>query len=188
MSLSHRRGATGEPHMLLIALKRWYWRCVMAQTTTLTSPRAGAIRPVGRFLAEFFGMCAAMCIGGIALGLAFFQGAALLGYPNFFEQNRELSILVLGINWAVAMGIYMAVRGHPWRHNLEMSSTAVAVALVLIAASWWFGIAPTTRVPGWFGQFVFQCGPTCALMGADMLLRYKHYTGGPDHHGHHMAA
>jgi hypothetical protein len=145
------------------------------------------MRPAGRFLAEFFGMCAAMCAGGIALGLAFFQGLALLGYPNFYEQNRETSILVLGINWALAMGIYMAVRGHPWRHNLEMSSTAVLVALGLIAASFWFGFAPKTNAPGWFGQFLFQCGPSCVLMGADMLFHVKHYTGTVDHPGHQMA-
>jgi hypothetical protein len=133
-------------------------------------------------------MCAAMCVGGVVLGLAFFQGAALLGYPNFFEPHREISILVLGINWALAMGIYMAVRAHPWRHNLEMSSTAVVVALIVIAAYSWFGFVPSTRVPGWFGQYLFQCGPTCALMAVDMLFRYKHYTGSVDHHPHHMAA
>ena len=159
----------------------------MAQTTTFTTRRTGSIRPIGRFAGEFFGMCAAMCVGGIVLGVAFFQGTALLGYPNFFEQNREISILVLGINWALAMGIYMAVRGHPWRHNLEMSSTAVAVALIVIAGNVWFGFAPATRVPGWFGQFIFQCGPTCVLMGADMLFRYKHYTGSADQHAHHLA-
>jgi hypothetical protein len=129
-----------------------------------------------------------MCVGGIALSLAFFQGAALLAYPTFFEQHREISILVLGINWALAMGIYMAVRGHPWRHNLEMSSTAVVVALILIAAYAWFGFALKTNAPGWFGQFLIQCGPTCALMGADMLFRFKHYAGGADHHAHHLAA
>lgn len=160
----------------------------MAQTTTLTTRRPVSIRPAGRFLAEFFGMCAAMCMGGIVLGLVFFQGAGLLGYPNFYEQNREISILVLGINWALAMGIYMAIRGHPWRHNLEMSSTAVVVALVLIAAYSWFGFAPKTNAPGWFGQFLFQCSPSCALMGADMLFRFKHYTGNANHHAHHMAA
>ena len=160
----------------------------MAQTTTLTTRRTGSLRPVGRFIGEFVGMCAAMCVGGIVLDFAFFQGLTLLGYPNFFQQNREISILVLGISWALAMGIYMALRGHQWRHNLEMSSTAVVVALVLIAASSWFGFAPTTRVPGWCGQFIFQCGPSCVLMGADMLFHLKHYAGSGDHHAHHMAA
>lgn len=160
----------------------------MAQTTTLTAPRTRSGRSAGRFIAEFFGMCAAMCVGGIALDFAFFEGAAVIGYPNFFAQNRQMSILVLGINWALAMGIYMALRGHPWRHNLEMSGTAVVVALVLIAASSWFGFAPSTRTPGWFGQFLFQCGPSCVLMAADMLFRFNHYTGSVDHPAHHMTA
>jgi hypothetical protein len=160
----------------------------MAQTTTLSTRKTSSVRPVGRFIGEFFGMCAAMCVGGIVLDFAFFQGVGLLGYPNFFQQNREISILVLGISWAVAMGIYMALRGHPWRHNLEMSSTAVVVASVLIAATSWSGFAPKTNIPGWFGQFVFQCGPSCVVMGADMLFRYKHYTGNADHPAQHMAA
>ena len=144
-------------------------------------------RQVGRFGLSFMEMCAAMCVGGAILGLVFFQGAALIGYPNFFEQNFLVSVLVLGVNWALAMGIYMAVRGHPLGHNLEMSSTAVVAALILVAAYSWLGLAHRSTIPGWFGQFMFQCGPTCALMGADMLVRFRHYTGGTGHGSHEMA-
>jgi hypothetical protein len=128
-----------------------------------------------------------MCVGGIALDLVFFEGVALLGYPNFFQDNRELSIFILGINFAIAMGAWMAVRRHPWRHNIEMSSTAVVVAVLLSVAYRWFGFAPATTIPVWFGQVAFQCGPYCVLMGAYMLFRYKHYTGSAEHHAHHMA-
>jgi hypothetical protein len=169
---------------------------MQAQPTVKSSQRSIAardgpahryLRPAGRFVLQFAEMCAAMCAGGIVLSFVFFQGAALLGYPNFFQQNREVSILILGINWAIAMGIWMAVRGHPLRHNVEMSSTAVVAAVALIVAYWWFGFAPATRLPGWFGQFMFQCGPSCVLMGAYMLFRYKHYTGTAGHDAHHMA-
>lgn len=158
--------------------------------TAVAAPTSAAIRygrPVGRFALGFLQMCAAMCAGGILLDFAFFQGAALVGYPNFFQQNFPVSVLVLGINWAIAMGVYMAIRGHPWRHNLEMSSTAVLAALLLIAGYSWFGFVHKTAVPGWFGQVLFQCGPSCALMGVYMLIRYKHYTGSAEHHAHHMA-
>lgn len=57
-----------------------------------------------------------------ALDFVFFQSLSLAEYQNFFQQNRELSILILGINWAIAMGVWMAIRKHPLRHNLEMSS------------------------------------------------------------------
>jgi hypothetical protein len=154
---------------------------------TPDGPSLRYLRPAGRFALQFIEMCAAMCVGGIALDLVFFQGLAVLGSPNFFQENRELSILVLGINWAIAMGVWMAVRGNPWRHNIEMSSTAVVTAVLLIAAYWWFGFAPASKVPGWFGQALFQCGPSCALMGAYMLFRYKHYTGSAQHHAHQMA-
>lgn len=144
-------------------------------------------RPVGRFALGFMEMCAAMCVGGVVLDFMFFQGAAAIGYPNFFQDNFLVSVLVLGINWAIAMGVYMAVRGHPWRHNVEMSSTAVVMALLLIAAYSWFGFEHKNALAGWIGQMVFQCGPSCALMGADMLVRYRHYTGGGEHHAHHVA-
>lgn len=169
---------------------------MQAQPTLQTSPRSlGApdrtarryLQPIGRFALQFMEMCAAMCAGGIALDLVFFQGLFLLRYPNFFQENRELSILIVGINWAIAMGVWMAVRGHPWRHNIEMSSTAVVVALLLIVAYWWFGFVPKTSIPGWFGQVLFQCGPSCVLMGVYMLFRYKHYTGSAEHHAHRMA-
>jgi hypothetical protein len=158
-----------------------------ARSTAALDGRAGHLRPVGRFVLQFIEMCAAMCVGGIALDLVVFQGVALLGYPNFFQENRELSILILGVNFAIAMGAWMAVRRHPWRHNIEMSSTAVIAAVLLIAAYWWFGFAPVTKTPGWFGQVAFQCGPSCVLMGAYMLFRYKHYSGSADHQTHNMA-
>lgn len=144
-------------------------------------------RPVGRFALQFMEMCAAMCVGGIVLSLMFFQGIAFIGYPNFFQQNFLLSVLVLGVNWGIAMGVYMAVRGHPLKHNLEMSSTAIVAALLLIAAYSWFGLVHESAIPGWFGQFTFQCGPTCLLMGVDMLIHYKHYTGSATEHAQHMA-
>jgi hypothetical protein len=150
--------------------------------TARDGPALRYLQPAGRFVLRFAEMCAAMCAGGIALDFVFFQGAALLGYPDFFLQNRELSILIPGVNWAIAMTVWMAVRGHPWRHNIEMSSTAVVAAVLLIVAYWWFGFAPATKLPGWLGQVVFQCGPSCALMGA-----YKHYTGSAGQHAHHMA-
>lgn len=145
------------------------------------------VRPAARFALSFIEMCAAMCAGGAVLGFVFFQGAALIGYPKFFEQNFLVSVLVLGINGALAMGIYMAIRGHPLRHNLEMASTSIVAALILIPAYSWFGLVHASTIPGWFGQFAFQCGPTCLLMGADMLLRFRHYTGGPAGHAHHAA-
>lgn len=156
----------------------------------VAAPESSAIRygrPIGRFALGFMEMCAAMCAGGLVLDFVFFQCAALIGYPNFFDQNFLISVLVLGINWALAMGMYMAIRGHPLRHNLEMASTSIAAALILIAAYSWFGLVHKSVIPGWFGQFMFQCGPSCVLMGADMLFRYRHYAGSAEHHAHGMA-
>ena len=92
-------------------------------------------------------------------------------------------MLVLGVDWAIAMGAWMALRRHPWRHNLEMSSTAIfAVALFAIAS--WAGLIKAQTTLGWFSLFTLMCGPACLLMGADMVFRYKHYTAAPTAHVH----
>jgi len=152
------------------------------RSTATQGPVLRHLRSAGRFALQFLEMCAAMCVGGIVLDFAFFQGVAALGYPDFFEANRGLSIFVIGLSWAVAMYVWMAFRHHPRRHSIEMSSTAVLTAVALIAAYWWFGFAPTSKIPGWLGQVVFQCGPSCAVMGAYMLLRHRHYAGADTAH------
>ena len=156
----------------------------MPQTTISTSrvrehyaQAGGVLRPAARFVLQFFEMCFAMCAGGLILGFAFFQGTALIGYPNLVQRAPQLSMLVLGINWALVMAVWMAFRGHAWRHNLEMSSTSIVAAILFIVA-FGLGLIPGRSLANWFGLFSLQCAPSCVLMGADMLIHYRHYSGG----------
>src|SRR5512142_3324897 len=74
--------------------------------------------PAGRFLSELGGMCAVMCVGGGLLSFASFAAASGLGYPNLVQQAPELSAAIITVLLAVAMAVYMAVRGHGRRHNV----------------------------------------------------------------------
>jgi hypothetical protein len=139
------------------------------------------LKPAGSFIAQFAEMCAAMCAGGLAFSFLFFGAAGLVGYPDFVQRFPPIAILVLGINWALAMGAWMAFRRHPWRHNIEMSSTSIIVA-VLYVIGYWLGIVHVKTTLGWFSQFATQCGPSCALMAAYMLFRHEHYTARAAHH------
>ena len=133
-------------------------------------------RPAGRFVGELAEMCFAMCAGGIILNLAVFGAVGLAGHSNFAQRYPEVSMLVIGVDWAVAMGAWMAFRRHPWRHNVEMSSTAI-VATALFATASSTGLIRVETTLGWFSLFTFLCGPACALMALDMLYRREHYTG-----------
>jgi hypothetical protein len=141
------------------------------------------LRPAGRFIAQFFEMCAAMCAGGLALSFLFFGAAGLVGYPDFVQRFTPFSMLVLGINWALAMGVWMAIRGHDWRHNIEMSSTSIIVAILFIIGLW-LGFVNVKTTLGWISLFALQCGPSCVLMAAYMLFRFAHYRGRAPQHAH----
>jgi sulfite exporter TauE/SafE len=86
------------------------------------NPVSRTVTPASRFFAELGRMCALMCVGGGILSFATFQVASWLGYPNLIQQAPELSAAIITIWLALPMAIYMAVRGHGWRHNLERRS------------------------------------------------------------------
>jgi hypothetical protein len=138
-----------------------------------TAPLPVAIR---RFVLHFLEMCAAMCAGGGVLNFAIFGAAASLGYPNLVAQAPELSILIVAFDLALAMAVYMALRGHPVRHNIEMSGSTVVGAVPFVGALW-LGMIPQTKLDDWPSLFVFMCGPLCLLMFLVMVVRFDHYGG-----------
>ena len=142
-------------------------------STAYAVPRSVAIR---RFALHFLEMCVAMCMGGGLLNAAVFGAAAWLGYPNLVAQAPELSILIITFDLALAMALYMAVRGHPVQHNVEMSGSTLAGAIPFIGALW-LGMIPQTKLDSWLSLFAFMCGPLCLLMFAVMVLRFEHYGG-----------
>jgi hypothetical protein len=138
-----------------------------------TVPLPVAIR---RFVLHFLEMCVAMCAGGGVLNFVIFAAAASLGYRNLVTQAPELSILIVAFDLALAMALYMALRGHPVRHNIEMSGSTIAGAVPFIGALW-LGVLPQAQFDTWLSLFAFMCGPLCLLMLVVMAVRFDHYGG-----------
>lgn len=138
-------------------------------------------RAAGVFGAHFMEMCAVMCIGGQILTVAFFEGGALLGYAKLPEQQPVVSILAVTASLTLAMTVWMAIRRHPLRHNLEMSLPTLAIGLVL---SWAVGVGsiPLAGNAGYEPLFGLVCGPACVAMLVVMLLRFDMYSGRVSHH------
>jgi hypothetical protein len=152
------------------------------------SPRSAAVpersladagKPVGRFLLHLAEMCMVMCIRGIILSVAFFQGAVALGYTNLPQTAPELSVLVIAINLSVPMAAWMRYRGMEWRPTLEMTIPTMATGLLLIAAYRLDLIATSSLIE-------IQTSLACPVMLAVMLLRFPLYSA--PHAAHHAPA
>lgn len=142
-------------------------------STTYAVSLPTAIR---RFALHFLEMCIVMCAGGAVLSIIVFGAAALLGYANFAARAPELSILIIAVDLTVAMAAYMALRGHPVRHNIEMSGGTIVGGILLIGAPW-AGMIPQATLASWPSLFAFMCGPLCLIMFVVMAARFEHYGG-----------
>jgi hypothetical protein len=138
------------------------------------------VTPVGRFLAELGGMCAVMCAGGSILSFASFELASGLGYPKLVQQELELSAAIISVCLAVPMAVYMALRGHGRRDNLEMTGSTIAVGIVVIGLLWSGAIA-TSGQQNWHSLFGLICGPACLVMIVEMLISFNIYSGRARH-------
>ena len=148
-------------------------------TTKHTANQGGLAAKVGRFLWHFVQMCLACCVGGVILGVAFFGGAALVGYPDLIGQAPVFSTLVLAVIVAVPMAAWMRFRHHEWRPTLEMAAAPMALGIVLVTAGL-LGIVPAS------GLFESMASLACPSMLVPMLSRRKLYTG--SHHAHTAAS
>jgi hypothetical protein len=147
-----------------------------APVTAAAKSRTARTAGPGRFAAELGGMCAVMCLGGAAVSFVAFAAAGWLGYPGLARQAPGLSALIIAVCLAVPMAVYMAVRGHGRRHNVEMTGTTLGVGM-LLAALLWAGVIPTTGVQNWHSLFMLVCGPACLLMIAEMAIGFGAYSG-----------
>ena len=111
------------------------------------------------------------------MGIAFFGGAALLGYPDLIVQAPFFSTLVLAIILTIPMVGWMRFRHHAWRPTLEMRSATMGLGIVLIVLGA-VGLVPVS------GMFEWVTSLACPVMLVPMLMRLNLYTGGMDHHAH----
>ena len=148
----------------------------MTTTTRGGTPRV-FFRKVGNFLWHYLQMCMACCVGGVTLGVAFFGGASLIGYPDLIVQAPFFSTLVLAIILTVPMVAWMRFRHHEWRPTLEMGSATMGLGIVLIALGT-LGLVSLSRMFEWVASLA------CPVMLVPMLLRVRLYAGRMDHHSH----
>ena len=146
-------------------------------TTTKRAPPRTFLRKVGHFLWHYVQMCMACCVGGVTLGIVFFGGAALIGYPDLIGEAPFFSTLVLAIILTVPMVAWMRFRHHGWQPTLEMGSATMGLGIVLIVLGA-VGLVPVG------GMFEWVTSLACPVMLIPMLLRLNLYTGGMDHHAH----
>jgi hypothetical protein len=149
-------------------------------TAAEKSPISRTVTPVGRFLAELGGMCAVMCVGGSIVTFVAFQIATWLGYPDLVQQSLYLSIVIVAVCLSLPMAIYMAVRGHGRRHNVEMTGTTIGVGIAMVGLVW-SGAISTTGLQTWRDVFGLVCGPACLLMIVQMLISFNIYSGRAQH-------
>jgi len=143
----------------------------LAKANTVSLPLA-----IRRFAVHFLEMCVVMCAAGAVLDFAVFGAAGAIGYPDLVTRAPELSIAIIAADFAIVMAVYMYARGHPLRHNLEMSGTTLVGAVPLIGMLW-LGWIPQAKLESWPALFAFSCGPLCLLMLVVMLVRFDHYGG-----------
>jgi hypothetical protein len=129
----------------------------------------------GTFILHFVEMVLVMCIAGGGLKL-FFSGAAQAGYPDLIDLRfPEFSILEIGILLAIPMAAWMRFRGHEWRPTLEMASTSIILAILLVGAAS-LGFMQKASMLDWLKRLA------CPVMLIPMLYRLDLYTS---HHASH---
>ena len=88
-------------------------------------------------------------------------------------QAPGLTVIVVAFNLALAMVVWMRIRGHAWRPTLEMAAPTAALAvLALVLAA--LGVMPLPKI----GAF---CGLACVPMLVPMLFRLDMYSGAHHH-------
>ena len=126
-------------------------------------------------------MCGVMCIGGLALSLAFFIG---LGQTALATSAPHAAVLAIVVALCAPMALYMWWRGHGLRHNLEMAVGTIGVG-ILVAIGLATGFVSATN---WGELFGAVCGPACAVMLIQMAVAYNMFSGCAPNQGGMRAA
>ncbi len=151
-------------------------------TTHAGTAGAHEVTPLGQlwhFARHYLEMCAAMCIGGVALNALFFVvGPEALGYPDLRDQAPGVALVIVAVLFTLPMAAWMRIRGMAWGPTLEMSYVTVGLA-VTVAALFAVGVVPDSVMQGLFAA---SCGPWCVVMLIAMLFRLRLYTGRTGHH------
>jgi hypothetical protein len=150
---------------------------VMTATTTKRAPTKTFLRKVGHFILHYLEMCLACCVGGVTLGVAFFGGAAFVGFPDLIVEAPYFSTLMLAIILTVPMVAWMRFRHHGWRPSLEMGAATMGLGIIVT-------VLGTLGLVSVSGMFEWVASLACPVMLVPMLLRVRLYTGSMNHRTH----
>lgn len=141
------------------------------ESTTLVPQTRSLPWKVGRFLLHLLEMLLAM---GAGMGLfhllaGLIPPASPLAVVN--ERGTDLHVIVMNVFMVVPMVAWMIIRGHGWRHSIEMAVAMLApIAFVTVLCR----LGLETYLPWLTGA----SAPAMYLgMLAAMLYRRSHYTG-----------
>ncbi len=133
---------------------------------------------VGRFSLHFLEMVVAMMVGMPILFLVRNLIPASSGLAAAFKSGTISYSITMTVFMTLPMVAWMIVRGHGWRHSVEMAiamiaPVAVAAMLSLLGAT---AYLPWLGSASHFGMFLG--------MLIVMLYRRDHYTGKANHSAH----
>jgi hypothetical protein len=77
---------------------------------------------------------------------------------------------------SLPMAVCMAIRGHGWHQNVEMTGSTIAVGIVVIGLLR-SGVISTSGLHTWHDLFGMVCGPACLIMIVEMLISVGMYSG-----------
>ena len=145
----------------------------MAQQHALTADGVARKRWLPHFWRHFIEMNLAMIVGMMVGGALFGLLLAPFGMTPGEAELRlpELSLVVMGVNMAVPMAVWMRVRRHPWSRSIEMGGAMFAPGIPLLVL-FWFGVLAYGAVCG------VWCATMIAAMLALMLYRRSEYVHG----------
>ena len=123
------------------------------------------------FWRHFVEMVIAMMVGMVILGLPFRAVLGSFGYTRdeAFARFPEIVCVVMTLNMAVGMAVWMRFRGHGWRTTWEMI-LAMSAAAAITLGMFWSHIVSQDSVIGLMHVLMLP-----AMLTA-MLLRREEYS------------
>jgi hypothetical protein len=114
----------------------------MTSTLTITTPTAPSrTRAALRFAGHYVEMVLAMGIGMMALAPLW-----RLAWPGIADRP-DLETITMVLDMTVAMGLWMRLRGHSWRHVTRMS-VAMDLGFALVLPAYWLGLLSAGAMEG----------------------------------------
>jgi hypothetical protein len=108
----------------------------MTPATRTQTPDQAAMHSQRHLLRHFAEMVVAMMVGMIVIGGAIRGAVAVVGLTYSTAGQPEFTALEMAADMAIAMTVWMRLRGHGWPATLEMAGVMIAPAIALLPLLW----------------------------------------------------